>query len=193
MDQLWDRLERALATHAPKLLASLQPGASERELRTLEAALGLSLPADLCASLRRHNGQRLKPDVALIDGFFLGDVQMIADDWQDWLDRMSDPTFGLPTKPARGVRKAWWHRGWIPFTFDGHANSYCVDLQPAAGGTVGQVLILWHDDDTRPLLARSYRAWLEGLLTGLEQGWVVPDGHGGLQHSPATPGYTGAR
>ena len=57
MQELWERIERWLATNAPELHAALQPGASEAEINDAEAALGISFPADVRASFAIHDGQ----------------------------------------------------------------------------------------------------------------------------------------
>jgi cell wall assembly regulator SMI1 len=40
MKTIWDRIHVWLASHAPEVLASLRPGASEEELRSAEAEMG---------------------------------------------------------------------------------------------------------------------------------------------------------
>jgi cell wall assembly regulator SMI1 len=57
MDEIWDRIEAWLAQHAPAVLAGLNGPATEQELDATERALGVTLPEDVRASYRRHNGQ----------------------------------------------------------------------------------------------------------------------------------------
>jgi cell wall assembly regulator SMI1 len=72
-----------------------------------------------------------------------------------------------------GVVRDWWHPKWIPLTSDGCGNSHCLDLNPGPTGAVGQIIIMWHDDPSRPVEAGSFRIWLEQFATDLESGKYV--------------------
>ncbi len=52
-------------------------------------------------------------------------------------------------------------------------NHDCLDLNPADGGTVGQIITMWHDDDARKLVAPSFRDWLKQYAEGLASGQFV--------------------
>lgn len=58
-------------------------------------------------------------------------------------------------------------------THDGAGNHDCLDLSPAAGGNVGQIISMWHDGDARELLAPSFQTWLQTYVEGLESGRLV--------------------
>jgi cell wall assembly regulator SMI1 len=36
----------------------------------------------------------------------------------------------------------------------------CIDLDPAEGGHVGQVITMWHDEPGREWIAGSFQEWL---------------------------------
>jgi cell wall assembly regulator SMI1 len=55
---LWDRLEAYLREYAPPVLATLNPPATDAQIRAAEQRLERKLPADLIASLKVHDGQR---------------------------------------------------------------------------------------------------------------------------------------
>jgi cell wall assembly regulator SMI1 len=57
MKTIWDRIHTWLAFHAPAVLASLRPGASERQVRAAEEAMQVTLPDDVRACYRIHDGQ----------------------------------------------------------------------------------------------------------------------------------------
>jgi hypothetical protein len=50
----------------------------------------------------------------------------------------------------------------LPIASDGGGDSICVDLSPDEGGTVGQIILMCHDDGKRPRLALSFAelCWL---------------------------------
>lgn len=52
----WERIERWLAAHAPATFASLQPPATPQQIADTQRQLGVAIPAELVASLRRHDG-----------------------------------------------------------------------------------------------------------------------------------------
>ena len=68
-------------------------------------------------------------------------------------------------------------------TYNGGGDHHCLDLAPAPGGDVGQIIRMWHDDVARCVEARSFRAWLEAYADELEHGhYSYSDDYGGLMH-----------
>ena len=56
-----------------------------------------------------------------------------------------------------------------------------VDLDPYPGGSVGQVISVWHDQPLRTVLAPSFCHWLDGFANGLESGlYMFSDDYGGI-------------
>ena len=58
----------------------------------------------------------------------------------------------------------------MPVAGNGCGDLICLDLDPPAGGAVGQVIEFLHADEDRTVLAPSLGAWLEGFAAGLEAG-----------------------
>ena len=183
MREVWDRIERWLAANVPNMLEGLNPGATTQEIAETEALLGVSFPDDVRASYLIHNGQALDSG-GLIDGWELLSLENIHDQWSVWKDLLDGGDFAESRSEPRGPIVAdWWHPKWIPLTYDGSGNHHSLDLAPAPGGTVGQIIIMWHDDAERPLVAPSFRAWLEQFADGLEQGdYSYSDEYGGVVH-----------
>ena len=57
MQDIWDRIISWSTIHAPAILKSFQPGATEDEIREVEEKLGITFPADVRQSFRIFNGQ----------------------------------------------------------------------------------------------------------------------------------------
>lgn len=72
-----------------------------------------------------------------------------------------------------GICNVWWSPKWIPLTYDGSGNHDCLDLNPAEGGTFGQIITMWHDDPVREIVAPSFRDWLMQQAEGLESGKFI--------------------
>ena len=156
-----------LAKHAPTLATSLAPPASPEAIAEIESLLGCVIPADYRAFLERHDGQRFVPvDDAhgtlapLFSGFDLlpaafaaGEYETIQNDWDE-----EGPGDIVAHGPVRAMYKnpRWW-----PITCVFGASQYhCLDLDPAPGGTAGQVIFISDDDENRRVVAPSFAAFL---------------------------------
>jgi cell wall assembly regulator SMI1 len=171
---LWDRLHTWLRANAPVVLASLQRGASPEQIAAAEAALGVTLPDDFKAAYRIHDGQkegrRDWPPGFLEGMWWWYRLQDVVADWRSWVDLLNKGTFDRVRCNPRGpIQAVWWHPRWIPFGSTPSGGNVCLDLAPAKGGRVGQVIVAWNDDD-RCHAATSFTAWLSRFVDELEAG-----------------------
>jgi cell wall assembly regulator SMI1 len=173
MRSIWERIEVWLADNAPEILDSLQSGATDDVLSEMEAFLNVTFPQDVRNSYALHNGQTLESP-GLVEGRELLSLDAIRYHWSVWKELVEDGaltrTKSLPDGP---IQNDWWNPKWIPLTYDGNSNHHCLDLNPAPGGDVGQIIMMWHDDPTRSLVASSFGAWLELFAQELEAGEYV--------------------
>lgn len=161
----WSRLEAWLQARPHALPGGLNAPASNDAIVVLEGALGAKLPNDLIASLKTHDGQADQGGVCF-DGETLLNAQGILEEWTCWRDLVVEGTFDdMTSDPDGGVKDDWYNLRWIPVTKNGSGDCLCVDLDPAPGGTYGQVIRMWHDDDRRERVAASYEAWLRAVVT----------------------------
>lgn len=169
MEAIWTRIDSWLAANAPQVRASLNSGATDEEIAQAEAFFGVNLPDDLKSSYRIHNGQA-EDSYSLFPGLeFLSLQHMIAvsQKWQDW----ADESFECDQEDiSEGVWNGWWNPYWIPFTNESNGACECVDLAPAAGGRVGQVVVVEWQEPTRRLVSPSFRAYLQAFAESLERG-----------------------
>jgi cell wall assembly regulator SMI1 len=191
---LWQRLEAHLASHAPGMLNSLNPPVSEEALRRAEAALGVPLPADLAASLRVHDGQ-IPDSVPLVPAEYggrrlgrrqiatwgeLAPLDQIVRDTLQEREGMHDGAVLAEVAAAHfefdGPVRRDGDWSWIVFVNAGSGDRLGLDLRPADGGQVGQVLSIVHDPNQLFVLAPSYRAWFQTLVERYEAGqYAVAD------------------
>ena len=81
--------------------------------------------------------------------------------WAIWKELFDDGVFEEEEVSAdKGVQETWWSLGWIPVTYDFGGNHDVVDLDPAKGGKRGQIVSVWHDDESREIEGDSFLAWL---------------------------------
>ena len=203
VDTSWQRIETWLAAHAPDVLDRLSPGATDEELRVLEAILGFRLPEALTAFLQRHNGTA----GALVHYWEFLSTSGIAQTWQMWidLDRRNKHRLQEINEQFEGY-EAWhqahtvenlseedrWNSEWIPLAGNGRGDVLCLDLTggsfygaPLTEGQSGQVFEFIHDDTVNPWRAPSLADLWSDLAGDLEAGKYALDEFGGLQSEDA--------
>lgn len=174
--------DRWLDRHAENGSAAahlLNPLANPSVLDAAEARIGFALPADLRRLWLRADGQRDIFTIAdpapgrvlcpLFGTYSFLSVQDALTTYQGWLDIWDgggpdfDESFnGEAHVQRRGddpVHREYWRPGWLPFS-DDNGNAYAVDLSPAPGGTIGQVIVIGPDEDLRRVLAPSLTDFL---------------------------------
>jgi cell wall assembly regulator SMI1 len=182
MQKIWDRITSWLTIHAPEISKSLQPGATEDEIREVEATLGLTFPADVHQSFRIYNGQYdlLRPLIRLyslpedldldlddcrpeplLTGWKLLSLVEIVRCWNEWMS-------------LRNLGEADWNRFWIPITDNESGNHHCLDLDPTLGQRISRIILVdheyIHDIESDPDFKQydNFSVWLESFATDLE-------------------------
>src|SRR5262249_26010489 len=123
--ELWERIEAWLQRHKPKLTATLNRGASPKQLALVEKTTGCKLTEELKEAYRIPNGQKgggdLVPPLAANEmGYFLMPIADIVDEWKSWKQLVDGGEFeGKASGPDEGIQDAWWHPGWVPFASNG--------------------------------------------------------------------------
>ncbi len=181
LDGAWKRyLDAGTRAHAA-LSSYLAPAAPEAEVAKCERAVKCAFPPDLRHLLKLHNGSN---EYQVLPGWELFSTERIADEWAVWADLYHnqfkpDDYKCEPNGPIRGDE--WWRLKWIPFTGDGGGNHLCVDMEPAPGGAVGQVITMWHDAANRDVAATSLTELIESLAADFEAGLLTwDDDRGGV-------------
>lgn len=177
VEEAWQRLKNWCKQYLPELLDNLKVGATVRSVDELEAAIGQKLPIDVRESYLIHNGQNNLTDyyvTGLVFGMPIMSLSEILREWQKWreLDSMNDEIKGEFTSsaPEGAVRPDYTNPGWIPVTFDSGGNHIGIDLVPDRNGTIGQVIIFGRDENIKYVIANSWRAFLNHLVSELESG-----------------------
>ena len=181
MHSLWNKFEVWLSENWPEGLAGLNPPATDQQIADLEKSLGVVLPKDYVTCLKIHNGQSQEIG-GLFDGSeFLSTDEILAQ-WSVWKELLDSGEFaGINSDPATGVRNDWWNARWIPFTHNGGGDHLCLDLDPEASGSPGQVIMMWHDSSERELVALNFGTWFKLYAKGVFSGeFVYSDDYGGL-------------
>jgi cell wall assembly regulator SMI1 len=185
-DAAWRRyVAAAVASHAA-FPSYLHSGAAEEEIAATERAIEASLPQDLRHLLKLHNGS--EHGLFVLPRWELFSASRIADEWSIWADLYHSQfkPEGYTSDPSGPVQgDEWWRLKWIPFCGDGGGNHLCVDLDPAPGGTTGQVITMWHDSPERDFIASSLTEFVEIIADDFERGELRWDEEwGGVYATP---------
>jgi cell wall assembly regulator SMI1 len=91
--------------------------------------------------------------------------------WNELQELVASGAFGEAESSPRGpIKKDWWNPKWIPFTHSGSGDHDCVDLDPAPGGHVGQIIEYSHEVGAMRVAAESFVDWLTTFASALEAG-----------------------
>ncbi len=101
-------------------------------------------------------------------------LERVVENWTLWTEMLEGGEFeGLSGEPNGPIKAEWWNPRWVPLTSNGGGDHHCLDLDPAEGGQVGQIMEFWHDWEVRTRIAPSFTAWFEAFVTGCETGRFV--------------------
>jgi cell wall assembly regulator SMI1 len=186
MKLIWDRIEAWLRANAPTVFELLRPGAYAEAIAETERALGVTFPDDVRASYRIHDGAE---STGFIEGWELLSLERIRDEWVAWKDLLDRGTFAEARSQSDGrTLTDWWNPAWIPLTYSGSGDHHSLDLSPGLKGKRGQIIIMYHDDDSRPVVSGSFADWLSAYADDLESGrYVYSEDYGGLVHPEDVP------
>lgn len=164
------RIKTWLATHAPRILhESLNPGASEAALASLEAVVGKPLPDDFKSLYRYFDGM---DDAAEHTGsFFYGMRFLPLEEVKKSVEHRKPAPLAPLQKSGPDVGQAnQLSPDWLTVGNDGAHTWLCVDLIPAESGRYGQVIFVDEEHETAFCVANSVAALLHDFTDDLEQG-----------------------
>lgn len=178
----WKRISTWYKVKVPERDFTLAQGASKNEIGTVEAELGLQFPESVRESYRLHNGSN---EHAIFPyGFHLLSLEEIVKQSRMWRDLVHEKAFEKAQPNPKGpIRKVWWNLKWMPITHNAGGDHQCVDLDPDADGSIGQIIKFSHEVGPQKVLAVGLDAWLNELADALEMGkyrfdeydlWLVP-------------------
>jgi cell wall assembly regulator SMI1 len=66
------------------------------------------------------------------------------------------------------IQPVWWHPRWIPLAMDNAGNLTCLDMAPAPGGVVGQIIDWDHECGPSRVLFPNFHHLLRAFSEQLE-------------------------
>lgn len=189
-----DQIETLLKLYAaltPPLESSLNAPATPGEIADAENELQMDFPSELKQLLMFANGQPyMSKEVSpFIPGFRFADTGWQGRASYGWLIdvkeivqwvkikrelypqylKSTDETFEL-TGPVQ------FHDRFIDFTASENSDNLLLDMNPALGGSVGQVVMMNTQPCHLAVLAPSIGAFLDLLIEGFQNGRFLPFG-----------------
>jgi cell wall assembly regulator SMI1 len=127
VDAAWQRIEGWLAAHAPATAATLAKPAPDAEISQTQQAIGVPLPADLVASLRRHDGTTgPRQDAFTLPPYYgLLSAPGIATEARTMCDV-------LASVGDNATVGSWWHGQFVPVA-DLDGDSLFLDQRTGSG------------------------------------------------------------
>jgi cell wall assembly regulator SMI1 len=165
----WETIRGWIAERHPDAVDGFNPPATPAAIAEAEAALGHALPEDYKRFLLIHDGQ---DEFASFVG--LGRLLSIAEVVETEI--YGEPVPVDPSGVGEGVRALDYCPAWIPITESARGRDYlCIDLDPAPGGTRGQIIEYIVDFNDRPLVAPSFADLLSLYFEGIQTGEIDLD------------------
>lgn len=161
---LWQRImDKAASVTDVEAALNLQPGATDEDFQFVEKALGVTLPEEMKALYRVHNGQVWDIGVnAFVRNLTLSPLSQIKENWT-FLQEEFDPDEMEP-EIGDGIKPMLWNCKWIPIAENGGGDYLCLDTDPSSKGSVGQVLTFWHDWGHRSVEATGLFEFIQKCL-----------------------------
>lgn len=169
----WAQIEAGLNRVLPAALRRLEAPAGKQEIDAVESALGVVLPPDFRASLGIHNGTMWEsPSPVPLECLY--DTREIVEWTRDWRSvAMSEDEFAHefvngPVRPTVGSAGQV-----LVGTMNGDVHWF-LDLDPAPGGTPGQVVRVDIECAQWDVLAPSWTRLLIRYAEDLERYAAAP-------------------
>ncbi|MEM0914531.1 MAG: SMI1/KNR4 family protein [Planctomycetota bacterium] len=176
----WDKLEKWFHRNASETLEALPAGATESDVEgfqaSIESRIGGPLPPEVRASYFRHDGTGefgLSPSSDEQEmGYALIPIADLPDHLEAWDgQREADGKVSA----GRGIQKQVWNQRWLPIATNGAGDYHLIDLDPAKGGKVGQIIEANHETLERKKVAPSFLRLLQSLGNQLREGELLLD------------------
>lgn len=170
----WQRITAWTAAHFPPGIFQAAVGVSNQKIEALEQTLGVSLPDDLKESYRIHDGSADTPfpySGTLLPIEEIGKHWLACCQWQKE-EKWGSPEYDdyQPQSIEGPIKPIWWNPLRIRVTDNRSGGGLTIDLDPAEGGTRGQVIQFDSEFGPTRVYAPSWGAFLKQIADDAEAG-----------------------
>ena len=175
----WQRIEHWCQIHAPEVIETLRPGATEQQISAFETTNRVQLPDDVRQSYLIHDGQRDKPYPGAIIGAPYDPLDCVGygihfnrETCEKCESMDADFEFDAccTSYPLDAIQRRCFSPSLIALC---NWDSVCIgiDLDPGPNGVWGQVIDFGRElDEWRFVLALSWAHFLEDIADEMEAG-----------------------
>ncbi len=167
-----DRYLEEVKKGIPDIETRLNAGADEGRLEQLAGKAGGVLPVQLLELYRQFDGEDMTRWTGFLAGLQFLPLGKVLSDFT-FFQGVEDEMTAMGTEAV--MEEPLCELTWIPIAYDCARAWLVVDLTPAEGGTVGQVIALDYDSDHCYLLADSLDGLFEKMTAWLRQGILTID------------------
>ena len=168
---LWQEIQQSLLAIAPLIGKSFQKPAEEAQIKALEDVITQPLPKSFKEYLRTFNGQEQSDSPHYFMGYNLVlPIDEIIETYQMLVEDFEGESIADELNPNK-IQPVLWDKGWIPFTDFEVTTRICIDLNPAANGVKGQVIMLYPGIDYQSdevVLANSFEEFTQKIWNILD-------------------------
>ena len=168
---LWQKIQQSLLAIAPSIGESFQKPAQENQIKALEDVVAQPLPESFKEYLRTFNGQAQSDSPNYFMGYnLLLPTDEIIETYQMLVEDFEGESIADELNPNK-IQPVLWDKGWIPFTDFEATTRICIDLNPAANGVKGQVIMLYPGIDYQSdevVLANSFEEFTQKIWNILD-------------------------
>lgn len=175
ISESWDRIHGWLQQHAPRIFASLNPGASPSELDSAENAIGMPLLSDWRELYSIHNGMSHEHNNgSLFHGMNFLTLSRVVTEVTQSRECALEGDGDTVAKADSAINTSDMNCDhWIPLAHDWGELLLKVDLAPESVGDVGQVIFADYTYRVAGLVAPSIKVFLNDFANDLEAGRYV--------------------
>ena len=171
IQSLWQKIQQSLLAIVPSIGESFQKPAEESQIKALEDAVAQPLPESFKEYLRTFNGQAQSDSPHYFMGYnLLLPTDEIIETYQMLVEDFEGESIADELNPNK-IQPVLWDKGWIPFTDFEATTRICIDLNPAANGVKGQVIMLYPGIDYQSdevVLANSFEEFTQKIWNILD-------------------------
>jgi cell wall assembly regulator SMI1 len=179
----WLKFTDRVKKKYPAAAAHLNEKAGAGDIETLEQRFGHTLPQAFRDLYEINNGEK-ESSPGVIFGIRFLPIHAIIDELNEWQEvirgGLDDQNEFCTSKPKGAIQCVYANKNWLPLFSDSGGNHIGLDFDPAAKGTIGQVINFGRDEEGKHVLAKDLATFITQLSKLVDSKVVQEEGDGGF-------------
>lgn len=166
MKSNWLQLKEWLRNNANSMYEDLNSGADQGIVHELEKMIKTALPESFKVYLKSNNGQFGRTGPVLMQDWELMGIEFIIKTWKKQNEIFAEENYVRKDETEK-TQSFWWDEKWLPIASNGGGDYLCIDLNPGSKGKLGQIIVFWHSNPFRKVIANSWDELLAIFISDL--------------------------